>query len=230
MARSSGDRFERLLSTVLTACAVVIAASVAYRAMRPQRQVAASRNPTFVADWRKLKALGHPLGEATSASNADLLVIADLECPACRIFHSTVRDVLRERPDLTVHYIAFPLTIHAHAAVAARLAECAAQVGGLMGWVEAVYAKQDSLGRKSWGTFALDAGLADTSSIVECANSDGTTWRVDSSRALAERIGLTGTPTVLINGWRLANVPPKRELLAIIDSVVARTGSFRSPN
>jgi protein-disulfide isomerase len=36
--------------------------------------------------------------------------------------------------------------------------------------------------------------------------------RVDSGSALAQRIGVRGTPTLIVNGWRFSAPPSEEEL------------------
>lgn len=59
-------------------------------------------------------------------------------------------------------------------AAGARAVECAEGEGRVSALVDAIVAEQDSLGIKSWGSFAP---------------------------ALAHRFQLIGTPNVLVNGW-----------------------------
>jgi hypothetical protein len=94
-------------------------------------------------------------------------------------------------------FVHFPLPIHRFAVQAAQATECASLKGRFLNFIDAVYRKQDSLGLKSWGSYALEAG-----------------------RELGLRWQILGTPTVIINGLRYASPPTKRE----IDRVIRRAG------
>lgn len=51
---------------------------------------------------------------------------------------------------------------------AARGSECAANPGRFAEYVTAVFRKQDSLGLRTWGAFAEDAGVPDARASDEC--------------------------------------------------------------
>ncbi|PYO86675.1 MAG: hypothetical protein DMD66_12955 [Gemmatimonadetes bacterium] len=113
--------------------------------------------------------IGIPEGGSDSAPVA-IVEFTDLECPACRGFQRTVSDILHERPsDVRVVYVPHPLSYHRFALGAAQGAECAADVDALGKWLDVVFSKQDSLGLKSWGAYAAEAGIRDTARIAECA-------------------------------------------------------------
>jgi protein-disulfide isomerase len=157
------------------------------------------------------------------AGNADapvtLMELTDLQCPACKGFEKTLNEVAAERPnDLRIVTVNFPLEQHEFAKPAAYAAECADASGRYREWVDVVFAQQDSLGKKSWGSLAADAGIADTTAIGACA-AKTKSEKVDGGLAFGEAIEATGTPTVIINGWRYSRPPSKAELLAAIDNL-----------
>lgn len=127
-------------------------------------------------------------------------------------------------------YVPFPLAQHRFAASAARGAECAAQHQRLDAWLDVVYRKQDSLGLKSWGAFAAEAGLTDTAVIARCASSPARVARIDAGRAWGQALDVTGTPTVIVNGWRLPGTPTDAELHRIVDELLAGRPPFPLPN
>jgi protein-disulfide isomerase len=87
-------------------------------------------------------------------------------------------------------------------------------------FVHAVYSQQDSLGLKSWGAYAAAAGVSDTLTFAKCSHTP-TFARIDSGLALARRLALQGTPTIIVNGWQFP-VPPQPELLStVIDEIIA---------
>jgi protein-disulfide isomerase len=82
-----------------------------------------------------------------------------------------------------------------------------------------VYNGQDSLGLKSWGTYAKEAGLADTAAISKCATDPSPVSRIEAGVALGHKLRITGTPTVLVNGWRFHYPPTEEELKNVIDRI-----------
>lgn len=202
----------------LSAIAVAVSAvrvsffSTSGRAGTPQR-------PSFVDFWRDGLTIGVSVAGSPDAP-VTVLVLTDLECPACAGFHNTVREVLTERPnDLWVVYVAHPLQYHRFALPAARAAQCASEVGAFREWVDAIYRNQDSLGLRSWGTYAREAGIVDTARIRACAVGTGPMMRIEAGLEFGARLGITGVPTVLINGWQYPEAPSKSELEGILSDL-----------
>lgn len=84
-----------------------------------------------------------------------------------------------------------------------------------------MYAKRDSLGLKTWASFASDAGVGQLSTFQGCVDTPGVPDRVRLGRQVAEALGVSGTPTIVVNGWNLGP-PPSCELLAEVISRVRR--------
>lgn len=93
----------------------------------------------------------------------------------------------------------------------------------IQAWVDAIFAKQDSLGLKTWESYAEDARIGDTELMRQCAVRAGPFARIEAGLAFGTRIDPRGvaTPTVLINGWRYPRVPSREDVDAAIDSVLS---------
>lgn len=211
--------FDRLFSSVMMVCAVVITGSVVFRSLAPARpaNIPQTSLPDYIDFWRDAVRIGTPVvGDTTDT--VIIVELMDLECPACRGFHALLREVLPDQPDdVAVLYVPHPLTCHRFAMPAARAAACAATLGALPSWLDVIYDGQDSLGLKSWGSYALDAGIADTTYIATCAIRDSTHMAISAGLDLGARIELSGTPTIIVNGWRYRGTPSKEALTAAIE-------------
>ena len=86
--------------------------------------------------------------------------------------------------------------------------------------IDVLFAKQDSLGLKSWQSFAREAEVVDSAGFVACVESTDALPFVESGIAAGKRIGLVGTPTVIVNGWRFCVPPDDKELKAIVDKLL----------
>jgi protein-disulfide isomerase len=221
------NRLEKLLTIVLALAAVAVAASAVRRSWMPAMAQGMSSAPDSIKQWSAGVQLGRPIGGDRDAP-VTVVAIVDLECPACAGFHQVLKEAIAANPaEMRGLYVHSPLSYHRFAMGAARGAECAAAVNRFEQWVEAIYSGRDSLGLKSWGRFARDAGIADTSRIAACATSPTPVASIDSGLAFAHVIGAKGTPTVIVNGWRFTQ-PPTR---AALDSAVRahRKGVGRRP-
>ncbi len=62
-----------------------------------------------------------------------------------------------------------------------------------------IFEKQDSLGLKTWVSYAVDSGVQDTVSFKQCNASEQPLPRVERGLELGGQIDARGTPTVIIN-------------------------------
>ncbi|WP_329114493.1 DsbA family protein [Streptomyces sp. NBC_01465] len=149
------------------------------------------------------------MSDSTPDSPARPVVLdvwCELQCPDC---HSALDDVraLRARygDRLELRLRHFPLEKHKHAYAAAQAAEEAFEQGQGWPYVEAVLARTEELGAQGEpllleiaGELGLDAEEFDTALI------DGRHLLiVDADQAEGKAIGVTGTPTYVIDGERL---------------------------
>jgi protein-disulfide isomerase len=133
-----------------------------------------------------------------------------------------MHEILRQYSrDVALVFVHTPLEGHRFAMQAARVVECADAMGQFVAMADAIFSKQDSLGVKSWGSYALDAGISDSASINACARDDRPIDRISAGKSLAEALDITGTPTVFVNGWRFLG-PSKQQLLQAVEA--ARQG------
>lgn len=131
-----------------------------------------------------------------------MLVYTDIECPYCRQFHRTTLPALRARfPDLRIVYRHMPLPFHAPAAVdAAVMAECVARNRGAEGFyafMDAAFASTNGNG-KGLGARTPPALAALLEGAKACVDQRETLPVVEASVRGAERLGVTGTPTIFL--------------------------------
>jgi hypothetical protein len=218
---------DHAVSVALILSSIAIATVVVYRNFAPAREVRiADAASVQLSDslWTALIATAH-LEAGSPAARVTIVELTDLECPACRGFQAAVEAVAQEWPrDVRILYVPHPLSYHRFAMAAANAAECASRAGALTPWIQTVFTKQDSLGLKSWGNYAAEAGITDTAGIAECARSSKPHEAVQRGLALGTAIGLNGTPTIVLNGQRLGGVPSADELKDMVREALRRNG------
>jgi protein-disulfide isomerase len=185
-----------------TACAAAVTGLVlkqsydrhaAKRAQMPQR----------VDNWGDLIATGHKrVGKNSLVTIVDF---SDFECPFCAKFERTVMPALEAKygEQLTVVRRHWPLDFHENAYAAARAAECAARQNRYFEYAAVLYRQQKLIGAKSFGAFARDAGVSDTTAFDACAADTAPVDAVEKDRNLALKSGAAGTPAIFVDGWRL---------------------------
>lgn len=225
MREGAGNRLDRAVSVALATAALAMAAAVVYREFVPRVAGAMAgsatlQGGTYHQDWQDLLRFGRYIGD--TGAPIQLIEFADLECPACRGFHLRTLPLLREEfgPQVGLAIIHLPLAIHRFARAAAQAAECAAEQGWFGPFVEVTFAKQDSLGLKPWSSFAEEAKVPDGEAFSQCIARPDTPPLVDSGMAAGRRLGIHATPTVLVNGWRVAS-PSAGELARVVKEISA---------
>jgi protein-disulfide isomerase len=206
---------DRILSVALTTAAIAIAAVLIWREVKPRPvafQGVVRTPPKFIPDWKEISKAGTRVG--ADSAPVTIIEFVDYECPFCKRFHEGALAQVRKQfgTDVAFVYIQFPIPSHRFASAAARAAECAGEAGRFGEFIDGLYAKQDSLGLKTWASFAFDAGIADTMRIQRCGTSNLPSPTIANGMAIGERIGVVGTPGIMVNGWLYA-APPSDTLL-----------------
>ncbi len=167
-----------------------------------------------------------PMSDSPSpAAPVVLDVWCELQCPDCRSALADLR-LLRERygDRLDVRLRHFPLEKHKHAFAAAQAAEEAVEQGQGWAYVEAVLGKVEELDRRGEAflvdtarELGLDAEEFDTALI------DGRhILIVDADQAEGKAIGVTGTPTYVIDGVRLDGGKSQEGLRERVEEIADR--------
>lgn len=197
---------------------------------QPGAQVpAASPTPKVVGEFRPVDpAKDHIRG----ASNPVVTIIeySDLECPFCKRFHETMKQVLTAYPDKVAWvYRHAPLVqLHSKAPAEANAAECASEQGKFWEFVDKVFAvtpANDGLDPAQIPLLARQVGVANIAQFESCVNTNKYADLVQADLADAEGAGMEGTPySVAFNagGTKLPinGALPLASVQAVIDSLL----------
>lgn len=144
-----------------------------------------------------------------------IVEFGDLQCPACKKAQPIIDKLLTEVPSAKLVFQQFPLTqIHKWAMTAAKYGLCVAKQNNDAYWkfVEVVYSHQDELQPMSeeqvtpkLKEYAVEAGV-DGEKVQACSSDPDIGAKVQTSIALGNAMGITGTPTLFIGGRKIANV------------------------
>jgi protein-disulfide isomerase len=149
---------------------------------------------------------------------------ADFQCPGCGQFAAFVTPLIKQRlvePGLVRYvYYDFPLAMHPHAFLAARAARCANEQGKFWEYHDLLYGRQPTWSAMRDATdyfieLGVEAGL-DEDQFESCVRSDKYAEEVTRSMKLGESLQVRGTPTVIVNGKRLGDVPSFAQLEQIV--------------
>ena len=214
-------RFDTLVTTTLVACALVTTGLLARRELfaTVAPLAPAQQKPLFIKDWRTRLSKGAHMGPEQAP--VQLLEFADFECPFCASFHKDLKTLRAQYPtEVALTFVHFPLPMHRFAEPAARVAECAGDQGRFETMHDLLFEQQDKFGLKAWSKFASEAGVADSGAFESCIKRTEAIPRVTEGKALGNQLDIQGTPTVVINGWKLGRPPTLDELDRMVKSIL----------
>jgi protein-disulfide isomerase len=131
-------------------------------------------------------------------------MFADFQCPSCSHTEPILQKVIAEFPG-KIRFVArdFPLeSIHANAFHAALAANAAKAQGKFWEYGEVLYHNQDALDDASLKKYAAQLGLNARQFEIDFS-SEATAAEVRKDIADGESYGVTGTPTIFVNGIKV---------------------------
>ncbi len=150
-------------------------------------------------------------GIAKGPANAALTIVefSDLECPHCKAAQPTVDRLLADFPNARFVFQQFPLeAVHPWALKAAEWAECVGRENNAAYWkfVQTVYDDQLNIDPQNADAKLKDhavAAGAPAGPTQACVANPETARRVNQSIELGKEVGVSGTPTLFINGRKI---------------------------
>jgi protein-disulfide isomerase len=141
-------------------------------------------------------------------------VWSDFQCPFCKRVLDTLRSLEKEFPGrIKLAWRHNPLPFHKDAALASEAAqEVFEQRGSAAFWRyhDALFAAQgtpDGLSRANLETLAKRQGV-DLGRFRQALDTRSRQSKVESDLEAAKKVGITGTPTFVINGYKLSGAQP----------------------
>jgi protein-disulfide isomerase len=136
-----------------------------------------------------------------SSAKLVLIEFADFQCPYCGKFaHDALRDIERDfvaTGKLQLVFRHLPLGIHPFARSAAAAAICASSEGRFWQMHDRLFENPSRLDDKTIRSGAEAIGL-DTSTFESCLVAESTRRQLEADAALAESLGVKGTPAFLV--------------------------------
>lgn len=133
------------------------------------------------------------------------IVYSDLECPFCKLFHPTTKQILEEYKDnLALVYRHFPLDIHPKAGKEAEAVECAQEVGEpddfwkLVDKIFEVTPSNNGLSPDELPKLAVQIGLNENK-FKDCLSSGKFTQKIadDYDRGIKAGVGVTPSSVIV---------------------------------
>jgi protein-disulfide isomerase len=148
-----------------------------------------------------------------------LLKFSDFQCPYCAQAAVDMKALTKVHPDDVLYvYKQFPLvSIHDKALPAAKAAWAASQQDQFWLYHDGLFAYQDKLGEAYYLELAEKIGL-DMDKFNRDRNSPEAQAAIDQDVALAEALGIRGTPTFIMNDLLIPGGAP----LSFFEEAISR--------
>jgi protein-disulfide isomerase len=203
----TSNRTANVFTGVLVICAVIITGTVVRREFFAKETRGEMPKPRIIDDWEDLGRRGNLLGSPSAPIR--IVTFSDYECPFCANLDSTLIELRgKYENQIAVMYRHYPLSIHRNAFSAAVAAECAANQGRFATYHGLLFRLQDSIGKISFQDFAKRAQIPDIALFSKCAEDVRTKDRVREDAREADRIGVRGTPAMVVKNELLGAALP----------------------
>ena len=162
----------------------------------------------------RAKLAGSQTGLAKGPGDAKLVLVefADLQCPGCKAAQGTITRLQEDYPNARFVFQNYPLeNLHPWAMLAAKYVDCVGRSAGdkLWDFMTQVYDHQAQItaenAEQKIPEYAQAAGV-DTAAISACVQSPDTYVRIQKSIDLAKAVQVTSTPTLFVNGRKVAQL------------------------
>ncbi len=212
---------------------LVIAGAIAYgNYLGPSAPVKPDATLGPVDNFMPVSPTDHRRGPAEAALT--IVEYSDLECPFCRVFHQTMLEIMTAESDVAWVYRHFPIeSLHKKARREAIAAECATVQGddtAFWKYIDELFAvtpSNDGLDPAELPKIAARVGL-DVAKFNSCLAEEDTVSRLNADYDSGVKIGVDGTPFVLvvkdnlaypIFRYEVASDIPDREVATLAEKI-----------
>lgn len=140
-----------------------------------------------------------------------LVEFSDLQCPHCKEAQPIIAKLLADEPNAKFVFQQYPLPQHNWAFKGAAYADCIGRTNNDAAWkfIQGTFDEQSNITEANADeklNAIADASGAKSGDVAACAAKPETKKRIDDSMTLGTSVGVNSTPTLYINGRRIANM------------------------
>ncbi len=179
----------------------------------------------FKEAWNKVTLNGSPVRGAAGAK-VTVVEFTDFECPFCGRAYSTVEDLLlKYAGKIKLVYKSYPLPMHPWAMTAAMGSDCAYEQNHESFWYfyDHLFQEQGSITQENIKDKLKEYAKAtklNAGKFAACVNKEQTKAMVDRDMKEANSLGVSATPTFVINGRILQGAQPEEAFVQIINDIL----------
>ncbi|OGQ08518.1 MAG: hypothetical protein A3G32_09535 [Deltaproteobacteria bacterium RIFCSPLOWO2_12_FULL_40_28] len=152
--------------------------------------------------------------EGNPRAPIQVVTFSDFQCPFCQVAATELKEMLKPYGDKVVfYYISYPLdqscnpylhfAMHPFACMAAKVAMCAQSKNKFWTMHNLLFENQKSLSANKIKELAQKSGLT-SNEINQCLDSMELDKKIKNIIELGKTLGVSGTPTVFVNGRKLS--------------------------
>ncbi len=171
--------------------------------------------------------LGDSPGRGPETTPVVIVEFSDFQCPHCQRLANNLREAAKKAPKaFRYHFKHYPMDhqcnpainkpFHANGCRTAYAAECARQQGRFWPLHDAMFENRTKLGAEDLQKYAREVGL-DVDRWAACIDDDKTKARVLADIEQGRALGVRGTPTFFVNGFRQEGGLPPSSLLSLAE-------------
>jgi len=152
-----------------------------------------------------------------------IVEFGDFQCPFSKEAFSVVREMISKYGDqINYLYRDFPvISTHPLALDAAVAAHCANQQDKFWLMHDKIFINQDSLTADSFPQYAKEIGL-NQEQFTDCTASVESQQEVVQDMADGQSLGVKGTPTFFINGYRISGAIPRNIFEQLMEELLSQ--------
>jgi thiol-disulfide isomerase/thioredoxin len=160
-----------------------------------------SESRAVAAVWEELRSVETRLAGPSAQTTPALVEFTDYGCPFCQAMESEVSEFLRSQPSVSMGVRFLPSVYRDKRSEDAAKASICAQEQGVFATIHSLtLAAMASTSDIDWEILATRAGVAELATFSDCLESEGVMVRLREDRDLAEKLGISATPTYVYHG------------------------------
>jgi protein-disulfide isomerase len=172
------------------------------------------------SDWSELASGGHLRGGKGNV--VTVVEIGDYQCAACAAFQSTIEQLLQEfGSEIELRYRHYPIVeLNPYSVAYANAGECAAEQNVFVDYHRALYSLVHERTEVDLLTLAESVGISDREQFGRCVENFQHQARLVEDVMIARRIGVLGTPTLVVNGTTISGNRPYRQVRKLVREAI----------
>ena len=182
------------------------------------------RNKPLSAEKRDAIATGNVPSAGPADAKVAVVEFSDFQCPYCSRAADAITKLKEKYPE-QVRFVfrQFPLSFHKEAHLAAQASLAAHEQGKFWAFHDLLFDNQKALGREDLEKHAEKVGL-DMKKFRAALDEKTYESAVNEDMKLGSTVNVGGTPTVFVNGERVANATDYDSIAKAIDEALASKG------